>query len=147
MYNQQTLADTFPTSPFSADISSRIIDELRELYFGQFDNHWFITLLDSNAFNTSRLRYIQNMLVIQSIYSTEAAVFNDGIETLEEVILTARRYILPVLRDKLRISGFYKSRGNDSKEELVMRDLFSYTFPYNLKRLEELTIDLKENLL
>lgn len=146
MYNQQTFADSFTASPLRADISSRIIDELRELYFGHFDNHWFMTLLDSNAFNTSRLRYIHTMLEIQSIYSTETAVFTDAIETLEDLILTAKRYMLPALRDKLKVSGFYKNRGGETREELVRRDLFSYTFPYNLQRLEELTADLKENL-
>jgi len=146
MYNQHTLADTFTASPFRADISSRIIDELRELYFGQFDNYWFIGLLEDNAFNSSKLRYIHNMLEIQSLYSTEDSVFNYGIETLEELILTAKRYILPMLRDKLKVSGFYKNRVSSSKEDLVMRDLFSYTFPHNLQRLEELTSNLKENL-
>ncbi len=143
MYNQQTFADT-DTSPLSADISSRIIDELRALYLGHFDNHWFISLLESNAFNSSRLRYIHNMLEIQSIYSTETAVFRDAIETLEDIILTAKRYMLPALRDKLKVSGFYKNRSGETREELVMRDLFSYTFPHNLQRLEELTAGLKE---
>lgn len=145
MYNQQTFADIY-TSPLRADISSRIIDELRELYLGHFDNHWFISLLESNAFNPSRLRYIHNMLEIQSIYSTETTVFREAIETLEDIILTAKRYMLPALRDKLKVSGFYKNRSSETREELVMRDLFSYTFPHNLQRLEELTADLKENL-
>jgi hypothetical protein len=146
MYNQQTFTNTYSASPLQVDISSRIIDELRELYLGHFDNHWFISLLEANAFNSSRLRYIHNMLEIQSVYSTETAVFTDAIETLKDLILTSKRYLLPALRDKLKVSGLYKNRSSESKEELVMRDLFSYTFPHNLQRLEELTLNLKENL-
>jgi hypothetical protein len=73
-------------------------------------------------------------------------VFTDAIETLKDLILTSKRYLLPALRDKLKVSGLYKNRSSESKEELVMRDLFSYTFPHNLQRLEELTLNLKENL-
>ncbi len=145
MYYQQTLTENFISSPAQADISSRIIDELRELYYGHFDNYRFISLLEQNAFETSRLRYIRNMLDIQSVYSTETAVFTEGIEAVEEVILTSKRYLLPALRDKLGISGFSGNKAG-SKDERVMRNLFSYTFPYNLQRLEELINELKNNL-
>ena len=145
MYYQQTLAETFISSPAQADISSRLIDELRELYYGQFDNYWFTSLLEQNAFDSSRLRYIQTMLEIQSVYSTEQSVFTDGIEVLEEIIITSKRYLLPALRDKLGISGFYRDRAG-SKEELVMKNMFSYTFPYNLQRLEELITELKKTI-
>ncbi|MDC7226453.1 MAG: hypothetical protein PQJ61_06785 [Spirochaetales bacterium] len=143
MYYQQTLTDSFMTSPAQADISSRIIDELRDLYFGQFDNYFFVSLLEQNAFDQSRLRSIQNMLEIQSVYSTETVVFYEGIDALEEMILTSKRYLLPTLRDKLKISGFYKN-SSESREDVVMRNLFSYTFPYNLQRLEELVTELKK---
>ena len=147
MYNQQTLVETLTAAPLKADISSRLIDELRELYLGHFDNHWFTSLLEEHSFNSSRLRYIHNMLEIQSIYSAETSVFYDAIETLEDLTLTARRYLLPALRDKLKVSGFYRGRGTGSKEELIIKDMFSYTFPHNLQRLEEITSELKESLL
>ena len=145
MITQQTRTENFVTSPIKADISSRIIDELRDLYNGHFDKYWFRSLLEQNAFDQSRLRDIQNMTEIQSVYNTEMIVFNEGIEALEEMILTSKRYILPALRDKLKISGFYRA-ASSSKDDLVMRDLFSYTFPFNLQRLEELVIELKKAL-
>ncbi|HAK46803.1 MAG TPA: hypothetical protein DCO79_12910 [Spirochaeta sp.] len=145
MYYQQTLTDSFMTSPAQADISSRIIDELRELYYGHFDNYRFVSLLEQNAFDQSKLRCIHSMLEIQSVYNTESIVFFDGIEALEEVILTSKRYILPALRDKLKISGFYQN-SSESKDDLVMRNLFSYTLPYNLQRLEELVTEFKKIL-
>ena len=145
MITQQTITDSYITSASQADISSRIIEEIRDLYFGHFDNYVFISLLEQNAFDQSRIRYIRNMIEIQSVYNTEAIVFIEGIEALEEVILTSKRYILPALRDKLKVSGFFRGSAS-SKEDLVRRDLFSYTFPYNLQRLEELVTELKNTL-
>ena len=142
MYHQQTLTEFFLLTPAQADISSRLISELRDLYLGHFDNYWFVSLLERNAFDSSRLRYIHNMLEIQSVYSTEESVFADGIEAVEELILTSKRYLLPELRDKLKISGFYSDNG-ESKNDKVMRTMFSYTFPHNLQRLEELISELK----
>jgi hypothetical protein len=139
------MAENFITSPSQAEISSRVIDELRDLYFGQFDNYFFVSLLELNAFDSSRLRYIHTMLEIQSVYSAESIVFTEGIEAIEEVILTSKRYLLPELRDKLKISGFYNNN-TDSREDRVMRNLFSYTFPYNLQRLEELITELKKSI-
>ena len=145
MYYQQTMADTFITSPGRADISSRIIEELRELYYSHFDNYCFISLLEQNSFDTSRLRSIQNMLEIQSVYSTEAGTFSDGISALEELIVTSKRYLLPSLKDKLKISGFY-SRNTGTRDDVLLRNLFYYTFPHNLVRLEELTAELRANI-
>lgn len=145
MYYQQTMADTFMTSPAQADVSSRIIDELRDLYYGHFDNYFFVSLLEQNAFDSSRLRCIQNMLEIQSVYSAETIVFTEGIEAIDEVILTSKRYLLPELRDKLKVSGFY-NRSTESRDDKVMRNLFSYTFPYNLQLLEELNTELKKSI-
>ena len=147
MYNQQILTQTIPMTPKTADDASRLIDELRELYLGHFDNYWFTALLEENAFDTSRLRAVRTMLESQSVYCTEASVFRDAIESLELIVITSKRYLLPELRDKLRVSGFYSGRSGESREEMVMRNMFCYTFPHNLQRLEEITSELKESLL
>ncbi len=127
------------------DICAQTIDELRELFLGHFDNYWFTSLLEKNAFNPYRLRYVHDMIGIQSVYNTEKEVFQDGIEALEEIITTSKRYLLPVIRDELKISGFYRSNGGPgSSNDRLMRELFSCTFSHNLERLEELTRELKE---
>ena len=142
MYYQPTVAESFITSPAEADITSRIIDELRELFYGHFDNYWFISLLEQNAFDTGRLRAIHSLLEIQSVYNTERIIFIDGMDAFQEIILTSKRYLLPALRDKLKISGFYKNN-TGTRDDRVMKSMFSYTFPHNLKRLEELLDELK----
>lgn len=144
MIYQQTVVENFITSPAQADISNRIIDELRQLYYGHFDNYWFITLLEQNAFDTSRLRAIHAMLEIQSVYNIEKVIITDGMDALQELILTSKRYLIPSLRDKLRISGFFNDYG--TREDKVMKSMFSYTFPHNLNHLEELLSELQKTI-
>ncbi len=143
MYGQTAISDNYITSPARTDLSGRLLDEMKDLYYGHFYNFWFLSLLEQNAFDSSRLRYIHNMLDVQSDYHPDSIVFSEGIEAIDELILTSKRYLLPALRDKLGISGFSRNSRN-TKEDLVMRNMFCYTFPYNLQRLEELVTELKK---
>ncbi len=145
MYHQQAMAEKFTFSSERINVSGRLIDEINDLYYGHFDNYWFISLLEQNAFDSSRFRCIHNMLEIPSGTGIEMSILTDGIDAFEEIIIISKRYLLPALRDKLEISGFYRSKAG-SREELVRRELFSYTFPYNLKRLETLIAELKQNI-
>lgn len=84
------------------------------------------------------------MLQLKEIYVNDLPQIENGIESLEQFIVFVERYVQPVLRDELGVSGF-RSRGAASGEgtENVVRGFFLYTFPHNMARLSDLHSQLK----
>ena len=66
---------------------------------------------------------------------------------LDGYIQHLRRYLLPGLREKLGISGLLPaSHRVYGKEQLLLRRLVAYTFPFNLERLSRLASQLRQVL-
>ncbi len=123
------------------------IDEIRGLFTGHFQSGWFLMVLERMSFNTIYLNDIRQLMELQSIYPSDFYRIKTGIVALEEFIAFSRRYVLPVLRDQLGISGFSRRRNPDrDRTTQVVKELFASTFPQNLQRLTELSNDLADHL-
>ncbi|MCF7928076.1 MAG: hypothetical protein K9L68_03805 [Spirochaetales bacterium] len=121
------------------------LTRVRELFRIYFDNSWFVGILERMSFNSLTLHEIRRMLEMRSSYVTDSYRLLTGVRALEELVAFTRRYVLPVIRDELGVSGFtrHKNRSQDPITQVV-KGLFSATFPANLMHLEELTTELTE---
>lgn len=120
---------------------------LAELFRTSFDTGYFNQMLEKVVYDPPQLRDIRNFLYGPSYGLEDSVLMLQGIEALEKFSFFCRRHILPSLRDLLEISGF-SSRWRSDKDRhslQVLKGLFAYAFPHNLKALEEHTLFLRKN--
>jgi len=121
------------------------IDELRGLFTGHFQSGWFLTVLERLSFNSIYLNDIRQLADLRSIYPSDYYRVKTGASAIVEFVRFCRRYVQPVLRDQLGISGFSRRSIHDSDRTTeVVKALFASTFSQNLERLSELAALLDE---
>ena len=121
-----------------------LLEAVGTLFDNNFDKGWFLNLLDKMSFPSSVLREIRQMLQLETLYEGDIYTLDSGVTGLEEFIAFARRYLQPVLRDELGVSGFsQESPETTDQSSAVVKGFFIYAFPYNLDRLEGFVRQLK----
>ncbi len=121
-----------------------LIEAVGTIFDNNFDKGWFLNLLDKMSFPSSVLREIRQMAMLRTLYEQDFPVLEAGVMGLEEFIAFARRYIQPVIRDELGVSGFtHTTHDSGDPGTDVIKGFFVYAFPYNLDRLEDYTKQLK----
>ncbi|HKK66097.1 MAG TPA: hypothetical protein VJ967_09600 [Clostridia bacterium] len=121
-----------------------LIEAVGSLFDNNFDKGWFLNLLEKMSFSSSVLREIRQMLQLETLYERDIYTLDSGVTGLEEFIVFARRYLQPVLRDELGVSGFSQVCPETiDQSSTVVKGFFIYAFPYNLDRLEGLLRQLK----
>ena len=121
------------------------IDELRGLFNGHFQSGWFLTVLERLSFNSIYLNDIRQLADLRSIYPSDYYRVKTGAVAVGEFVRFCRRYVQPVLRDQLGISGFSRRSEYDTdRTTQVVKALFASTFAQNLGRLSELAHLLDE---
>jgi hypothetical protein len=58
-----------------------------------------------------------------------------------------KRFLLPVLKERLGISWLFPKKRIQDTQQYIIRKFVAFTFPYNLERLRRLTLRLKASLL
>jgi hypothetical protein len=58
-----------------------------------------------------------------------------------------KRFLLPVLRERLGISWLFPHKRIRDQRQIILRKFVAFTFPYNLERLRRLNETLKARLL
>ncbi|MFO7730181.1 MAG: hypothetical protein R6V86_05400 [Spirochaetia bacterium] len=147
MKAQATSNDGFIAQVVENEDTRRIlflIEAVENLFDNSFDKGWFLNLLDKMSFPSSVLREIRQMLQLERLYERDIYTLESGVTGLEEFIVFARRYLQPVLRDELGVSGFsQESTDSSDQSSAVVKGFFIYAFPYNLDRLESFVRQLK----
>lgn len=124
-----------------------IIAGIREVFEAHFERAWFAVLIDDLPMERQVMSDIRRLLGLHFYQEGDEYVIMIGIQQLEHFVSVVRRYLLPVLRDELGVSGFKPGRAPINKHDMIIRKMCLYTFPHNLKRLEELTEELKQTAL
>jgi hypothetical protein len=120
-----------------------LIDDIRGLFRRHFQSGYFYTVLERMRFNPVYLNDIERLIKQQSIYPGDYYLLKTGVTALQEFVGFARRYIQPVIREELGISGFgVQSNRSRDRTAKVVKELFAATFPHNLHTLTELTAQL-----
>ncbi|MFP4492013.1 MAG: hypothetical protein ACLFNZ_11100 [Spirochaetaceae bacterium] len=143
MWNEQDSAENKYSESGAFSILN-CIDEIRGIFRNHFESGWFLTVLERMSFNTIYLNDIRRLTELQSIYPSDYYHIRTGTIALEEFTRFSRRYLLPVLRDQLGISGFTRwSNPDQDRTTIVVKEFFAAAFPHNLRRLAELTAHLR----
>jgi hypothetical protein len=130
----------------TAEILS-IIGELRDVFENNFDRTWFSLILDGIPIDLRTVRNIRELVSLTSIYPGEEWQIRRGIQELEAFYATVKRFLLPVLKERLGISWLMPQRRVRDPNQYIIRKFVAFTFPYNLERLRRLTVKLKARLL
>jgi len=125
----------------------RLIGELRDVFENNFDRTWFSLILDGIPIDLRTVRNIRELVTLTSVYPGEEWQILRGIEELEAFHDTVKRFLLPVLKERLGISWLLPQKRVKDSRQYILRKFVAFTFPYNLERLRLLTRRLKVRLL
>ncbi len=125
----------------------RLIGQVRDIFENHFDRTWFSVVIDGMPIDFRTVREIREMVGLRTIYPGEEWEIYQGVLELETFVLTVRRQLLPVLRERLGISWLFPGRRVRDRNQALLRRLVAITFPHNLERLRLAAGRLKEGLL
>ena len=120
------------------------LEALREHFDRHFDRGWLAMIIDDLPIDSSVVRQIRDALALPVVYADDLPEIRYGVDTLRVFATELRRHLLPVLRDRLGVSGFRGLRPGQRADDRVHRQLLCMSFPHNLQRLEELVGDLDQ---
>jgi len=125
----------------------RIIGKLRDVFENNFDRTWFSLIIDGMPIDLRTVRDIRELVSLSSLYPGEEWQIFQGVRELETFHRTVKRFLLPVLKERLGISWLFPQKRVRDAQQYILRKFVAFTFPYNLERLRRLTIELKSCLL
>jgi hypothetical protein len=122
------------------------LGEISELFRSQFDQSWLLLLLERFPVDAVAMNEIRELMRHDASF-LEPDRLAARLALLQGFIQHLRRCLLPGLREKLGISGLLPpSRRAWGREQMLLRRLVAYTFPYNLERLARLAAQLEQIL-
>jgi hypothetical protein len=125
----------------------KLIGELRDVFENHFDRTWFSLIIDGMPIDFRTVRDIRGLVSLTSIYPGEEWQIFQGVQELETFHRTVKRFLLPVLKERLGISWLFPQKRVRDAQQYILRKFVAFTFPYNLERLRRLTQKLKSSLL
>ena len=125
----------------------RLIGQVRDIFENHFDRTWFSVIIDGLPIDFRTVREIRQMVSLTALYPGEEWQVYQAVLELETFVLTVRRQLLPVLKERLGISWLFPGRRVRDRNQFLLRKLVAITFPYNLERLRAATLRLKDGLL
>jgi hypothetical protein len=125
---------------------SPLLDELEESFNTSFNQAWFHALAENSHIDEGLIRQVEDFFIMKDSFESDSGKILEIVVIIEDIVSLVRRFMLPRLRDKLRVSGFY--RGNDSlAPDLRIKYRFiAYAFPHNIRRLAEIAERIKSAL-
>jgi hypothetical protein len=124
-----------------------LIGQVREIFENYFDRTWFSVIIDGLPIDFHTVREIRQMVSLKTLYPGEEWQIYQAVLELEMFVLTVRRQLLPVLKERLGISWLFPGRRVRDRNQFLLRKLVAITFPYNLERLRAANLRLKDGLL
>jgi hypothetical protein len=125
----------------------QLIGELKNVFESHFDRTWFSVIIDGMPIDFRTVRDIRELVSLTSLYPGEERQIYQGILELETFHRTVKRFLLPVLKERLGISWLLPQKRVRDAQQYILRKFVAFTFPYNLERLRRLTQKLKACLL
>ena len=125
----------------------KLLGELKDVFENHFDRTWFSLIIDGMPIDFRTVRDIRELVSLTSLYPGEEYQLLEGVQELETFCRTVKRFLLPVLKERLGISWLFPQKRVRDAQQYIVRKFVSFTFPYNLERLRRLTLKLKLSLL
>ena len=124
-----------------------LICKIRRVFEDHFDRTWFAIIIDGLPIDFRTIRIIRELVGLQSIHVGDEWFIYQAVVELSRFSLLIRKFLLPVLKERLGVSGLMPHRVVRDRTQYILRRFVAYTFPYNLERLEALTGQLRSSLL
>jgi hypothetical protein len=137
-----TMMADVATRPAGTNTLLSAIAATREHFNKHFDRGWLAMTIDDLPVDFATLRQIRELLRVREIYPEDIDSLRHGARQLRMFAADLRRFLLPVLKERLGVSGLLPARPRMEPSERVHRQLLYLSFPHNLTRLEELAEDL-----
>ena len=125
----------------------KLIHITRDLFENHFDRTWFSLIIDGLPIDFRTVREIRELVSMESIHPGDERVIYQGVLELEQFVRHVRQFLLPDLKERLRVSCLFPDRMVKDKTAYIIRRFVVYTFPYNLQRLANLAGELRSHLL
>ncbi|MGA2379152.1 MAG: hypothetical protein ABSG85_07570 [Spirochaetia bacterium] len=125
----------------------KLLGELKDVFENHFDRTWFSLIIDGMPIDFRTVRDIREVVSLTSLYPGEEWQIYQGVLELETFCRTVKRFLLPVLKERLGISWLFPKKRVRDTQQYIIRKFVAFTFPYNLERLRRLTQNLKASLL
>jgi hypothetical protein len=125
-------------SAFS-EVQGRILD----LFESQFDRPWLAKILDDMPIEPDTIKQVRQFLHKAPTPYDDLSDLRAEVEVLRSFLSFLEHQLLPVLRERLGLSGFdphYRLRDRDTR---VLEGMVAYTFPHNLKRMKAMCRQLE----
>jgi hypothetical protein len=103
-------------------------------------------IIDGLPIDFRTFREIRELVTMETIHPGDERVIYEGVQELKSFIAHIRKFLLPVLKERLRVSGLFPHQMVKDKTQYILRRFVVYTFPYNLNRLADLAEQLREHL-
>ena len=136
-----------PELDASNDSLLPVIRRIRQVFEDHFDRTWFSIVIDGLPIDFKTIRVIRGLVALESVHAGDEGFIYEAVEELNRFVVLVRKYLLPVLKERLGVSGLVPDRMVRDRTQFILRRLVAYTFPFNLQRLAELNQDLKRRLL
>jgi len=124
-----------------------LIRRIRRVFEDHFDRTWFAIIIDGLPIDARTVRMIRELVSLESIHVGDEWFIYQAMLELNRFVLLVRKFLLPVLKERLGVSGLVPHRMVRDRTQYILRRFVAYTFPYNLQRLEELAAELREEML
>jgi len=115
----------------------RRISELKHTFERNFENPWFFALLEGLPMDPLLIKDIRDFFRLDEAWAVTEARSREGIRNLELFILTLRHYLVPSIKERLRISPLRPDMMIKDPDQRAIRALIAYSVPLKIEMLEK----------
>ena len=127
-----------------SQLSTLILDEIRDLFYSYFDHPWLINIIDGLPEDLGNFGTIRTFLALSSIHATQGSIILNGIFSLKNMVRVINIWLIPESNIIFGISPFGGKRQLSNKK---IRKCTAYTLPSNTNNLSRLIVDLEKEIL
>ena len=124
----------------------RRMTALKETFERNFEIPWFLALLEGLPVDPLLIKDIRGFFKINDSWAVTEARAREGIHNLELFVLTLRHYLLPCIKEKLRISPLRPEMMITDRDQKAIRALVAYSMPLKITMLDEQLKSFKQYL-
>ncbi|MBN1685878.1 MAG: hypothetical protein JW852_04440 [Spirochaetales bacterium] len=114
----------------------RRMADLKNTYEKNFENPWFFILIEGLPVDPLLLKDIRDFFRIDESWAITEARTREGIRNLELFIITLRHYLLPSIKERLRISPLRPDMMIRDRDQRAIRALVAYSVPLKIEILD-----------
>ena len=87
-----------------------LIRRIRRVFEDHFDRTWFGIIIDGLPIDTRTVRMIRELVSLESIHLGDEWFIYQAMLELNRFVLLVRKFLLPVLKERLGVSGLVPHR-------------------------------------